>query len=225
MTFRSVNLTDARNLLDRSRIMDKTTTISVRTRIDKAMAKSNSQYAIAGALVRPYGGERFDAWLTATNGHLLACVPVNAKGDLSPADQMPASLVPTVKSGGTITRNGMWLNDRGRYVETDDNPGAFPPTRDVVPEMSDSGYYAISLNAKLLLDLAQALGGDSVTLIVCPDKDAEKDAPHHRKPIRVLPGGENADNKSFGVLMPRSTTRDVAKDWAERTKQYRKDHA
>lgn len=210
------------------------TVVNVPTRIDKACAKASSRYAINGVKISPHTDDG-RAWLTATDGHLLAAVPTDIEGDRNPSDYMPASVVPTSGRDRHVTRNGQWQNAKGKFAPIEDNPGNFPPCHDVMPDIDPDSpdTMVIGLDAKLLLNLAQALGSDKVYLIVAKsdlkvkgEKQKYGDPPryaHTTKPIRVVPGFDDGA-EGFGVLMPVSGDSNPAAYYKARRDQYRTDY-
>ena len=78
---------------------------------------------------------------------------------------------------------------------------AFPDTRQITPKFDNDGqYFSIGLNVKYLLELYQAMKGDSrlttVTLTFKNDFNREEPWPCNKSAIRVSVG------KDSGVLMP-----------------------
>lgn len=175
--------------------MENALSVTIPTRIDHAIAKENSRFAINGAHVRfrPDG----EPIAEATDGHMLAVVEcVGHQGEYSAI--VPGHMLKKRKSGTSLEINGRISNG---VVECDPYEGNFPPCADVAPRDLGKSHVAISLNPGLLKRLADSIGADrAVTLAV----ELNEDGTAPGKPIRVM----NADNTvpaALGVLMPCKT--------------------
>lgn len=160
--------------------------ITIPNGIRHCCAREGSRYAIQAVEARP-GNEPGEAYLSATDGRVLAVVPTSAD-DLEKPILIPYDVLPTRKDNDVILKeNGFFRQVRGgKIVDEGDPDGSFPPTADVVPK-GDTFKLVIGLNAGLLLNLAHAVGEEgTVTLLIGKPN----------KPIGVM-GPEG-----FGVLMP-----------------------
>jgi len=76
--------------------------------------------------------------------------------------------------------------------------GNYPNIKHVIPEPDRPVKLRVSFNAKLLAEMQEAMGSESV-IIEC----SEDEETHYPLPILVKPGdGKHTGGKGFGVLMP-----------------------
>ena len=134
--------------------------------IEKAVEKNNFRPALGNVLLdcdeeRPQ--------LVATDGHILAVVPVDATkeeaGLISPDVVKEArKAAPKKADQAEITCNGTLSLPDGRVYPRPDMEGLrFPQWRQVLPKATGHTF-TIGLNAELLQRLADALGDDVVAL-------------------------------------------------------------
>ena len=143
------------------------------------------------------------ARMIATNGQILAIVPVDPqegdKAGLVPVDAIkdarkakPASL-----PEATLACNGnVKLLDGRQYPRPD---FAFPNYRAVLPAENRPAKFTVGIDAKLLWELAQAMGTQGVTLEFENELSAIK--------VRPSAAGQHgsikpADYEARGVIMP-----------------------
>lgn len=134
--------------------------------------------------------------LVATDGHMLCSIPVEVQegdttGPIQP-DAFAMARKDQRKSGTVeIKANGSVALPNGVTYERP-NVGQFPDYAQVIPEANRDGF-KIGLDARLLYDLAVAIGSEKGRAIVtlCFGKDSAD-------PIRVT----RSDNEAVGVLMP-----------------------
>ena len=170
------------------------TTVKLTTRIGKATAKKASRYAITGVQVEPAG--KHNVRLIATDGRILAIV--RADGDTDKPRNIPQAVIPTKKTGGRIVGNGQWQNSDGKFAAEDSEQVNFPDYRSVIPDIADYDV-SFAIDAQLLLNLAQAIGGhdgaaaktDTVVHIAIKTNDKHTS----NKPLLVVGQG-------IGVIMP-----------------------
>lgn len=199
------------------------TTVTIPTTIGKVCAKEDGRYALTGVKISPHKDPKL-AWLTAVDGRVIACLPTDVTGDRNPPDYIPQAVLPTTRKGAIVTRNSRWENNKGKSTDLDPEAGQFPCCDQVIPDLAAEGAYSISLNAKLLLALAQALGSDKVTLIIHPRNDGQRTRAQ-KKAIRVLPVAHENDEDSggFGIIMPMNTTEGAFHRYINRANRYRAD--
>ncbi|HUT79519.1 MAG TPA: hypothetical protein VM285_17615 [Polyangia bacterium] len=161
------------------------------------------------------------ARLVATNGRLLAVVPVTAdEGDIPgtiPAEAVreackarsAANPEAQVDANGSVrvTTKPARVTDSGRAVpagpvaefEREDSADvAFPQWRRVVPDSDSTPTYRVALSARYLLALARAIGTDDAEGAV----ELEFREPTGAIVVRPTPQGEGRAVGAFGVLMP-----------------------
>ena len=178
-------------------------TVTLPEGIRHAAAKEHSRYAICGVEVRGDGNGA--AFLSATDGRVLAVR--RTEGEVSGAEPfiVPGSLLPRRKAGEVVTLRDGQLSGLKSRITDEPMAATFPPCADVVPDVAATGKggkekYArcITLSVTLLHNLARAIcdGKDNDTLavsILLPEDPA--------KPFAVLPAGDDGTD-SIGVLMP-----------------------
>jgi DNA polymerase III sliding clamp (beta) subunit (PCNA family) len=155
-------------------------------------------------LVNPYFDKAANA-IIATQGMSMAIVPVESdesdvSGFVSPtALAMARKQARKGEGGAEIYLNGsQLLADKTVLVRpSEESNGRFPNWQQVVPKMESEAYgtIRIGLNAKLLWELAQAIGSECVCLSI---KDANS-------PLIVTPSGGSkpvACRDAKGILMP-----------------------
>jgi len=174
-------------------------------KLSKVVAKEATRYAIRGAkLDKADDGKPV---LVATDGRRLAVVPVEDAEDdheaVLPLDALKAAekgskrFPATVSVNGTVRVQADRVNPAVAEFQPEDPESRFPDWRQVVPEKG-KGTVRLTVNAKMLHELASALGSDSVTLELVPGDDGEVS-----DPIRAEPAGEREGQPgSFGVIMP-----------------------
>lgn len=179
--------------------------VTIRTNIAKVTDKTSSPDARQGVAVAEDENNSGAGYAVATDGRVMAVVPIEHKGDrvaceatnYSPARDyalIPGDVLrkPTSRRPNSVSLNGR-VECNGRVGEYPD--GRFPRVSQAVPAMQDR--LAVSIDAKLLANLSEAInepGNNVVTLLLSTDKT-------DCAAIGVLPSTEtNVD--SHGVLMP-----------------------
>ena len=171
--------------------------------IRHAVAKETSRYAICGVEVRGDGNGA--AYLSATDGRVLAVR--RTEGEVSGAEPfiIPGSLLPRRKAGEVITYRDGQLSGLKSRITDDPVGGCFPPCADVVPDVAATSKggkekydRCLTLSVSLLHGLARAIcdGKANDTLrvsLLLPEDPC--------KPVAVLPAGDD-DTDALGVLMP-----------------------
>lgn len=149
-------------------------------------------------------------WLAATDSYKLALVPVSfAKAEKPVAGLYPAAAVKAMIGGPCVfTKDGVKVQGKdGEVVEHKRIEGQFPNWRMLMPEEGTLVQVGrrFALNAKLLYELAQGLGTE--TVILEPTEAADGDA-NPLRPIRVRGArsgnGNNrtVDEGPLGIIMP-----------------------
>ena len=133
--------------------------------------------------------------LVATDGHILAAIPVEATSEEQgyvpvKALKTARKKVPKKAKEVEINLNGTVSLPTGESWPRPTHSGTFPQWRAVLPDPGRPGILKISLDIDLLEKLANALGNNHVTL--------ELDPMNANGPIRVTPyAGEGS-----GAIMP-----------------------
>lgn len=144
-------------------------------------------------LTNPY----FDAeekLLVATDGHALVAVPVEDGGETSGY------------VSGAALRAGRRRVKCPPPVEVAVGPkdGTFPAWRQVVPKVKagDEGTFTVRLDAKLLADLAEALGDSRVELTISAQTKGSRAGRYYDGfgPILVRRAFDPADEREVGLL-------------------------
>ncbi len=181
-----------------------------------ALAREATRYAIGAALVTPCrpddNGAAQRVYITGTDGRKLAVVP--AAGE-SPAGEVlaPRAVLPGTGKGGRIELADGWnwkCHVTGKFAPREDN-ARFPASVDVLPDAhavdgtGDTVHtVALGINARLLFELATALGSDKLTLLI-PAPDAAADG-GVTGAVPVLA----SESEGFGVIMPLTTGAPIA---------------
>ena len=163
-----------------------------RFKIEKIVSADGSRTAICQANLNVEKKR-----IEATNGHALACVPCtldegDTKGGIS-VDAIKGARKATGRgSDVSLLVNGEIKLPGGVTMPRYEN-GDFPAIEQVIA--SGENCFRIALNAHLLADLQDALGGDALVLFI--PKDA-------LDPIRVelTEGRALSNDQPFGVIMP-----------------------
>lgn len=193
--------------------------IEIPTAIGEACDREGSaRYALGSVHVSPIdaGG----AWLTATNGRMLAVVKTAGEADgtaLMPAAAARGSEV-SGKNTPVASLNGNWTTPRGKLLPPENSGLQFPACDGVLNKefcagLSDALHHdrivAVTIDAGLLLNLAKSISGRkaeryAVTLLI--PAMAEDGSPRyvHEGGIAVLPDAASGDYvpDAAGVLMP-----------------------
>ena len=179
-------------------------TVSLPEGIRHAAAREHSRYAINGVEVRGDGNGA--AYLTATDGRVLAVRRTDGDINGAPPFIVPYSLLPRRKAGEVVTFKDGQLSGLKSRITDEPVGGSFPPCGDVLPDVAATGKggavkydRCITLSVSLLHNLARAIcdGKDNDALAVSILLPAEDSC----KPFAVLPAGDDGTD-SIGVLMP-----------------------
>jgi DNA polymerase III sliding clamp (beta) subunit (PCNA family) len=138
-----------------------------------------------------------------TNGHALACIPVELEegdvaGHISAEGLKQARKVDKRATHASLHLNGNLKLDNGVEMPRSTLKGGheFPNWRQVLP--SNDGYtVSFALNAKLLYELAQSMGAEGVVLSFKADR-----APILVRPTSLANNGHPACPEAKGVIMP-----------------------
>ena len=148
--------------------------------------------------------------IVATDGRILACVPVEVEDGDTSGRVSPEALKASRKASGplgvpTLACGERLITSDGTLFKRPDND-SFPPVDQVIPEYrpGTAGTVSICLDPALLMALAKALGngknhGISLTINLPTGKERGASAGYSLEPVVVTtescPGG-------IGVLMP-----------------------
>ncbi len=177
-------------------------TVSLPESIRWGAAREHSRYAINGCECRSDGNG--GAFLTVTDGRLLAIRKADADlGDAKPFI-IPGGMLPRKKAGDVVTLDSAGkLSGLKSRITDEPMAAAFPPCHDVLPDPTETTKggklrydRVLTLSVALLHSLARAIcsrDNDTlrVTLLLAADG----------KPIAVLAAGDDP-TESLGVLMP-----------------------
>jgi len=168
-------------------------TIKVSTPIGKICSTDRTRAGITSVLALPKDKGDSSVWLCATNGHALAIVGTEGNVGVD-RSYVPSELCKAPgKAGVRLTcenGNGKWESSKGKVAATDDD--TFPLVDHVFPTPI-SNPIRVSLNARLLRDLADSLDRNGhVTLTLDGDK------PEQDSGIMVT----TSNPECFGIIMP-----------------------
>ena len=172
----------------------------------RAASKDASRYAIDGVAYRDNG-------LVATNGRILAFVPcLDENTDAPTGGDGPILTIQTMKdakrAAGRGEQTGILLNGNAQVI---DGPAhelhpattdwTFPDYKNVVP--TDAPAFTVGLNAKLLHELAQAIGSDELQ-ISFHREEIDHGPPDGPAMVRPIVNGDVPEGKTapWGVIMP-----------------------
>lgn len=175
-----------------------------RFKVWKACASEQGRHAMHYVRFRPaFAGA--PGTLAATNGRILAVVPVNDEGTEPPALIDPKALEDSAKGKCEFTvgdRTSEYCAKSGATVRVDNAPDGseFPKIEAVIP--GGAPKRRICLNPHLLLKLAEAIGvdGKSELGLILEWTSDEPTAPICVRPAYAY-ANEGA-TAPFGVLMP-----------------------
>lgn len=146
--------------------------------------------------------------ILATNGHVMAVIPVEADPD-DTTGPVPMEAVKAVrkvhkKDGDLLLEPGHANAYGDRYPRADHDK--YPDVKYIIEPLDDGkGEADIVLDAKLLYDLAQALieckttEAARVRLFFKKDEEGTVDK---KAAIRVVPMGPGSVADAFGIIMP-----------------------
>ena len=185
-------------------------------KVEKAVSKDQSRPVLCSLYLRVLEPATEDepgrGLLEGTDSYKLTRVPVvlepgDVEGFVDPAAIAAARKAdrhaPAVSCNGTLdVRNGP------SFLRTLE--GQFPNTDSLIPDShwSPDGVgepFEIGLSAKLLYELAQSLGTDTVALSFCRpshESDGPETHPSRLRPMTVRPFGGKSDPDAIGILMP-----------------------
>lgn len=114
-----------------------------------------SRYALGHVQITPSAK---GVWLTATNSKALAAR--YASGSASIETMCPAAALPAPsgrKPASVKWTDGRWENSKGQVTPQTTEPGRFPRTDGIFPEVNVVDYLALTLDAVLLHQVADAI--------------------------------------------------------------------
>lgn len=195
--------------------------ISLRTKLEKLVSKDPSRPVLTHLYLRIVGegGDR-RGFLEGTDSYKLGRVPVELEeGDTE--GFIPAEVIGAARKAkaDSIRANGsLELETFGKVIASFPRTfeGTFPNTDqllDVTPARINGARWTIGLNPKLLLELAEGMGAETVTLEFANTKTysrgsdpAETPDPSPLRPIMVRPLGMvrgcEDNHEAVGLLMP-----------------------
>lgn len=142
-----------------------------KAKIEAVASSDSDRHAIAEAFLDIRDGK---GTLVATNGKALAMVPVElAENDVSgyvSSEAMTAARKLSAFDGATLDLSDSAyakVNSGAKVLRCGDAKAddKFPNWRQVVPELPEKPDFRVGLNAKILWELAQAMGTTQVELV------------------------------------------------------------
>lgn len=168
-------------------------------KLQKVLLKgSKSHHALTNARL---DGSR----LLSCNGKALAVVPVERDEEdidgpvsqeaLKAATKGPAKVQASIVANGALKVDGISFP---RPEET----GVFPRVDAIIPD-PDSLPYSVTLNAKMLYELAQAIGTEQVTLRFATATEGDQiGSVITALKVEPDPQSDGGTNGAFGIIMP-----------------------
>jgi DNA polymerase III sliding clamp (beta) subunit (PCNA family) len=167
--------------------------ISKKCKVELIASKDNTRYVINNPYLQ---GDK----LIATNGKSLVVLPVERDSEDTDgpinveAFKLSRKVLSCIKDSQIIANGELKISTKEGQMtipRRDLTGGNFPNWKQVIPNENRGGY-KIGLNAEMLYDLAQSLGGNEVILEVFDEVS----------PIIVKAHPNHAISGSLGVLMP-----------------------
>lgn len=178
------------------------TTIEFDTDMRGVVGKTNSRYAPQHLIVCHDGNGK--AYAIATEGRVLAAVPVQVSGADTPGTyDLSPGILPSRKNDRTVRITDDGEARYGDRVASLDTGNTFPPFRDAIMEDRPITF-TIGIDAKLLLALQNAISDDG--------NGIRLELSENTRPVRAV------GNRGIGVIMPvklqddESTYIDTARD-------------
>lgn len=173
-------------------------------KLEKAASRDQSRPVLTALNLRV--DEDGNGWLEATDSYKAVVIPVGVDEGDTPG-MIPAAVLPEARklaarreSVSHVTVNGAAVLDNGATYERP--VGKFPD----IPQLRPDGYldFEIGVNARFLLDIAEAFGGSVVKLRLA--LDSQSGQPSNLRPILVEPSsaerGMDATRGGWAILMP-----------------------
>ena len=169
--------------------------------IEKVMSTEESRYTLTTGMIKERDGKFV---VTATNGRVLVVVPVQMEEKDTPGRVTREALAlsrlkknwPKDDTKGFVCQIGLnghqELKNGWKLPRPGDEMGHFPDIEVVIPKKGTTRDFVFSIDPKLLLDLAQAMGSKLVTLRV--NMEAQDG-------ILVEPS-DGIRSDAIGVIMP-----------------------
>jgi DNA polymerase III sliding clamp (beta) subunit (PCNA family) len=168
--------------------------IDPKYKLEKVVSKDETRTNIT--VIKLDATTRFGQCAVATNGRSMAIVPVEFDQGSAPNDKGLINVEALQASrkvkhaAGNMTLNGaIELPDGRKFPRPSAADHSYPNWEAVLPK--EKATLSVGVNAKLLLELAQAIGSETVRL----------DFIDALSPITVTPCGYNAQG-GHGVIMP-----------------------
>jgi len=163
-------------------------------KIEEVASKDKNRLALQYPHIQKTDDGKFVA--VATNGSAMACVPVE---DAEPGEVGPVPIEAMKRSrkgrnlgvvvlSASADKQAKTLDGTSNAIPTDLPP--YPAWQQVVPPKDMKVMLKVGLNAKMLLEVAHAIGSDGPVTLEFQDG---------LSPIRVTREG---DKDAFGVIMP-----------------------
>ena len=129
-------------------------------KIEKAVSKDKCREAMMNVLIDTKDTQ---AKAIATNGKILAIVPIETDAtDKLGGERLinKKTIIEARKQGGIISLNGAAVLQNGEVYPVRDDLN-FPNWRKVIPDEQKETYTSVRFDAKLLFELAQAIGAEN----------------------------------------------------------------
>ena len=149
------------------------TKVEITRRIDRTTDSAASRYATGCAEIRACNARFGSVYVTTTTCKTLAVNQFECETENT--ELIPGDLLPKRKKGGKVELNGQWENDNGKWSNYDpDYWGKFPNCGSVVEDVLktvEDEPLSMCIDAKMLAELAEAIGSNTVRLIFSIDKE------------------------------------------------------
>lgn len=184
-------------------------TVPAGHKLENCCAKDGARFALSNVLAFK-GGEQ--SYLTATNTRVLAVLPISPDGgDFANPTFLPPKAMNANGKAKRVEVNGEVRTSDGKKTEVYPIPneeGFFPGIGHVFRKPTE-GYTVLTLNAKLLLDLANAISPDGVITLFVPPNDPKGTGITHDNSGQVTgevyavgTDSETDTPVGFGAIMP-----------------------
>ena len=164
-------------------------------KIEKLVSKDQTRENIAGAYIE-VGME--SSSLVATNGHALAIVPINVSGEIETGNPKGFTVdTDTIKAirrnggSGYFSEDSVIVGSTSHKLGGQGESGKFPDYKQLLPDPETCKFRILTINPRLLLDLAEAIGSKGQVTLSLPED-----------PLLPILVTSEMSPKANGVIMP-----------------------